>query len=113
MSMQHPFGDPYSKHQIEKVQRTAARWTCRRWRITSSIGEMLAELDWPSLEARKVQSSLLLFHNIHCVAVSVEKDKYITPAYSLKTTMSSHIRGFEPHRRHCVVVIEQDTFILA
>ena len=22
-------------------------------------------------------------------------------------------RGFEPHRRHCVVVIEQDTFILA
>ena len=21
--------------------------------------------------------------------------------------------GFEPHRRHCVVVIEQDTFILA
>ena len=22
-------------------------------------------------------------------------------------------RGFEPHRRHCVVVIEQDTFIQA
>ena len=22
-------------------------------------------------------------------------------------------RGLEPHRRHCVVVIEQDTFILA
>ena len=22
-------------------------------------------------------------------------------------------RGFEPHRHHCVVVIEQDTFILA
>ena len=22
-------------------------------------------------------------------------------------------RGFEPHRRHCVVVVEQDTFILA
>ena len=21
--------------------------------------------------------------------------------------------GFEPHRRHCVVVLEQDTFILA
>ena len=21
--------------------------------------------------------------------------------------------GFEPHRRHCVVVVEQDTFILA
>ena len=22
-------------------------------------------------------------------------------------------RGFEPHRRHCVVVLEQDTFIIA
>ena len=22
-------------------------------------------------------------------------------------------RGFEPHRRHCVVIVEQDTFILA
>ena len=22
-------------------------------------------------------------------------------------------RGFEPHRRHCAVVLEQDTFILA
>ena len=22
-------------------------------------------------------------------------------------------RGFEPHRRHCVVVLEQDTFVLA
>ena len=22
-------------------------------------------------------------------------------------------RGFEPHRRHCIVVLEQDTFILA
>ena len=22
-------------------------------------------------------------------------------------------RGFEPHRRHCIVVFEQDTFILA
>ena len=22
-------------------------------------------------------------------------------------------RGFEPHRHHCIVVLEQDTFILA
>ena len=28
-------------------------------------------------------------------------------------TMRPRGRGFEPHRRHCVVVLEQDTFILA
>ena len=31
-------------------------------------------------------SSLLLFHKIHCGSVSIEKDKYMTPAHSLKTT---------------------------
>ena len=37
--------NPYHKLQIqevEKVQRTAARWTCRRWRNTISVGDILA-----------------------------------------------------------------------
>ena len=78
-----PIWSPHSKlkiNQIEKGQRTAARWTCRRWRTTSSVDEMLCELEWPSLEARRDQSSLLLFHTIHCGAVSIEKDKYMSPA---------------------------------
>ena len=88
-----PIWSPYSKlqiNQVEKVQRTAARWTCRRWRSTSSVGEMLDELEWLSLEARRDRSSLLLFHKIHSGAVSIEKDKYLTPARSLKSTRSSH-----------------------
>ena len=88
-----PIWNPYSKlqiNQIEKVQRTAARCTCRRWGNMSSVGEMLDELEWPSLEARRDQSSLLLVHKIHCVAVSIEKDKYMTLAHSLKTIRSSH-----------------------
>ena len=51
---------------------------------------MLDELEWPSLEARRDRSSLLLFHKIHSGAVSIEKDKYLTPARSLKSTRSSH-----------------------
>ena len=88
-----PIWSPYSKlqiNQVEKVQRTAAHWTCRRWRNTSSVGEMLDELEWPSLEARRDRSSLLLFHKIHSGAVSIEKDKYLTPARSLKSIRSSH-----------------------
>ena len=45
---------------------------------TSSVGKMLGELEWPSLEAQRNWSSLLLFHMIHCGDVSVEKDKYLT-----------------------------------
>ena len=42
---------------------------------TSSVGVMLDELEWPSLEARRDQSSLFHFHKIHCGAVFIEKDK--------------------------------------
>ena len=70
--------NPYHKLKIQQVelQRTAARWTCRRWRNTSSVGEMLDELEWPSLEARREQSSLTYFYKIHSGTVSLEKDEY-------------------------------------
>ena len=86
-----PIWSPHSKlqiNQIVKVQRTAARWTCRRWPNTSSVSEMLDEPERTSLEAQRDLSSLLLLYKIHCGAVSIEKDKYMTPAHSLKTTRS-------------------------
>ena len=51
---------------------------------------MLDELEWPSLEARRDWSSLLFFDKIHSGDVSIEKDKYLTPAHSLKSTRASH-----------------------
>ena len=57
---------------------------------TRSVGDVIDELEWPSLEACRDQSSLLLFHKIHPGAVSIEKDKNLTPAHSLKSTRSSH-----------------------
>ena len=76
--------------QVEKVQRTAARWTCRRWRNTSSVGDMLDELEWPSLEAHREQSSLAFFYKIHSDTVSLDKDKYLTPAPNIRSTRASH-----------------------
>ena len=87
-----PIWSPYSIlqiNQVEKVQNSSPL-DCRRWRNTSSVGEMLDELRWPSLEARRNRSSLLLFHKIHSGTVSIEKDKYLTPARSLRSTRSSH-----------------------
>ena len=98
-----PIWSPHSKlqnNQVEKVKRTAARWTCKRWRNTSSVGKMLDGLEWPSIEARRDQSSLLLFHKNHCRALSIEKDKYMTPAHSLKTTRSSHSAQYLRHQTY-------------
>ena len=72
------------------MQRTASRWTCRRWRNTSSGGDMLDELEWPSLETRREQSSLAFFYKIHSGTVSLDKDKYLTPTPNLRRTKASH-----------------------
>ena len=87
-----PIWHPYHESQIgqvEKVQRTAARWTCRRWRNTSSVGDMLDELEWPSMETRR-ESSLTFFYKIHSGTVTLDKDKYLTPAPNLRRTRASH-----------------------
>ena len=42
-----PIWNPHHQteiNRIEKVQRTAARWACRRWRNKSHVGEILEEL---------------------------------------------------------------------
>ena len=88
-----PIWHPYHETQIgqvEKVQRTAAMWTCRRWRNTSSVGDMLDDLEWPSLETRREQSSLTFFYKIHSGTVDLDKDKYLTPAPNLRRTRASH-----------------------
>ena len=76
------------------MQRTAARWTCRRWRNTSSVGDMLDELEWSFLEARREQSSLTFFYKIHSGTVFLDKDKYLTMAPNLQTTRASHDSQF-------------------
>ena len=52
---------------------------------------MLDELEWPSLGSRRGRSSLtFLDHKIHPGTVSLDKDKYLTPAPILRRTWASH-----------------------
>ena len=93
LSMQLLFGIPIMKlrkKKVEKVQKTAARWTCRRWHNKSSVDDMLDELEWPSLEDRRVMSSLTFFYKIHSGTVSLDKDRYLTPAPNLRSTRAPH-----------------------
>ena len=50
---------------------------------------MLDELEWPSLEDRRVKSSLTFFYKIHSGTVSLDKDRYLTPAPNLRSTRAS------------------------
>ena len=53
--------------------------------------------------------------NIYASLVNVKKYKTQGAQWLSGRVLDSRPRdrGFEPHRRHCVVVLEQDTFILA
>ena len=51
---------------------------------------MLDDHEWPSLETRREQSSLTFFYKIHSGTVSLDKDKYLTPAPNLRRTRASH-----------------------
>ena len=52
-----PIWSPHCKtqiQQVERVQRTAARWVCRGWLNTSSAGEILDELQWQTWWPRAI-----------------------------------------------------------
>ena len=40
---------------------------------------MLVELEWPSLETRRKQSSLTFIYKIHIDIVSLNTNRYLTP----------------------------------
>ena len=66
--------DPHTRtqiNQIEKVQRRAARYVTNRYHNTSSVTDMLQNLNWPSLEMRRTRVRLIMFYKIihHVVAI--------------------------------------------
>ena len=76
--------------RVEGVRGAAARWACGRWGSASSVGEMLDELEWPSLGSRGERSSLTFFYKMHSGAVSLDRDRCLAPAPGLGRARASH-----------------------
>ena len=71
-------------HQLEMVQRRAARWTLNRHHNTSSVKGMLEDLQWRTLEQRRTECSLVLLFQIIHGLVQIPPTNYLQP--SLNTT---------------------------
>ena len=54
----------YQKQQIEKVQRSAARFVTNDFSYYSSVSNMLDHLKWPLLEQRRKYLKLIMFYKI-------------------------------------------------
>ena len=73
-------GNSHLRHQLEMVQRRAARFVYDDWRRESSPTRMINHLNWQSLETRRLLSRLTFFHKHHhkqidlndCIAVKSE-----------------------------------------
>ena len=77
-----PVWDPSSKDkrlQLEKIQRRAARWTTSNYDTRSSVTAMLNQLGWRTLEQRRADARLCLFHEIVYGLVAVPLPNYIQP----------------------------------
>ena len=57
--------------QIEKGQRRAARFTCNRYHNTSSVTDMIEDLDWPILQVRRLRTRLIMLHKIIYFQVAI------------------------------------------
>ena len=69
--------DPHQQYlidNIEMVQRRAARWVKQDYRLTSSVSDMLNDLQWTTLYERRKYCRLITFINfcikIHQTSVS-------------------------------------------
>ena len=60
------------KREIEMVQRRAARYATNRYHNTSSVTDMLQDLDWESLESRRVKTDCFRLWR-RCAAVPAHK----------------------------------------
>ena len=74
--------DPYNDKEVSKlemVQRRAARWVVRRFRQTSSVSEMLEQLQWPPLSQRRRIARLTLMYKYHHGHIKIRSRSKPTP----------------------------------
>jgi len=76
---------PYHKeqiHDLEMVQRRAARYVTNRYHNTSSVTSMLEHLQWETLESRRTKAKLLVVYNISNDLMDIPVTKYLSPGSS-------------------------------
>ena len=87
-----------SIHQLEMVQRRAARFTLNRYHYTSSVESMLSELDWPSLQQRSENFRQVMMYKLHNNLVHFTTETYISQMAGPSRTV--HSQGYYiPHSR--------------
>ena len=78
-----------SKHKLEMVQRLAASLCTNRYHNTSSVTEMLGDLQWETLESRREKIQLTMLFKIVNDLVDFPAEEYLSPASTLTRALHS------------------------
>ncbi|XP_052239291.1 uncharacterized protein LOC127850356 [Dreissena polymorpha] len=92
--------DPYTQtyiDQLEAVQRRAARFVKGDYRTTSSSSQMIADIGWQPLQARRQTSKVTMMYRIINNLIDIPSDPYLRPAIS--SSRDSSIRYIVPYCR--------------
>ena len=79
--------DPHTqenKKKLEMVQRRAARYVCNRYNNTSSVGSMLADLGWDTLEHRRASSRMCMMYRMVHGLVAIPIENYVNSSQNSK-----------------------------
>ena len=77
-------------HQLEMVQRHAARFVFRDYSKDSSVTEMLEELGWCPLADRWHEFRLTMFYKIVQELIAIKPTDYIEPSESVTRKCNTH-----------------------
>jgi len=78
-------GQKTLKNAVEMVQRRVARYVCGRYARTDSVSDMLAKLNWDTLEQRRDMSRIMIMLKIIYSLIAIPTTQFIPTAV--------HIRG--------------------
>jgi hypothetical protein len=74
--------DPHQqqdKQRLERIQRRAVRYVTNRYHNTSSVSDMLDQLEWPSLESRRTNSRLTMMYKMTKNLANVDTSDKLIP----------------------------------
>ena len=86
--------DPYQQYlinNIEMIQRQAARWVKQDYRLTSSVSDMINNLQWTTLQKRRMYSRLTNFYIKTRQISRSHSTIYITPYLTLPIYHTSSV----------------------
>ena len=94
--------DPHKIGQVEKlerIQRKAARFCLGNFSKSSSVTQMLADLKWETLGARRERNRLAMLYKIQRGMVGISAEKYITYLPERKTRKKNDMQIHIPFAR--------------